>query len=193
VAQLYPRELGSLYVVSYDSQGYGVGILTQSKVKVKVTLQSESLYGWQWVSLYVLASSSLCGRLTRYCLLFKCLGLEFVVLSLQGALSNERPGLSFVNQSLVIWLCVHLLFAFLSFTYEAEVTLRLTASQYVLVSSTLVGLATRYYFLSQCSCLKFAALYLWCALSDERTGLQFADKRYYVTLAWTAQKTPHPF
>jgi hypothetical protein len=34
---------------------------------------------------------------------------------------------------------------------EVEVTLRLTAGQYVLVSSTLVGLATRYYFLSECS------------------------------------------
>jgi hypothetical protein len=28
VAQLYPRALGSLYIVSYDSQGYGGGILT---------------------------------------------------------------------------------------------------------------------------------------------------------------------
>jgi hypothetical protein len=46
VAQLYSQALGSLYVVSYDSQGYGGGILTlpiyisfrnrmvQSKVKV---------------------------------------------------------------------------------------------------------------------------------------------------------------
>jgi hypothetical protein len=31
-----------------------------------------------------------------------------------------------------------------------------SASQYVLVSSTLVGLATRYYFLSECCCLKFS-------------------------------------
>jgi hypothetical protein len=29
VAQLYPRALGSLFVVSYDSQGYGGGILTR--------------------------------------------------------------------------------------------------------------------------------------------------------------------
>jgi hypothetical protein len=29
-AQLYPRALGSLYVSSYDSQGYSVGILTAS-------------------------------------------------------------------------------------------------------------------------------------------------------------------
>jgi hypothetical protein len=32
---------------------------------------------------------------TRYCFLLKSLGLEFVVLSLWGALSDERPGLSF--------------------------------------------------------------------------------------------------
>jgi hypothetical protein len=31
-----------------------------------------------------------------------------------------------------------------------------------------VGLATRYYFLSECCCLKFEVLYLWGALSDER-------------------------
>jgi hypothetical protein len=33
-----------------------------------------------------------------------------------GAFSDERPGLSFVSHSLVIGLCVHLLFTFLSFT-----------------------------------------------------------------------------
>jgi hypothetical protein len=54
---------------------------------------------------------------------------------------------------------------------EVEVTLRLIVSQYVLVSSTLVGLATRYYFLSERYCLKFAVLFLLGALSDERTGL----------------------
>jgi hypothetical protein len=54
------------------------------------------------------------------------------------------------------------------------VTLRLTASQYVLVLSALVGLATRYYLLSECCCLKCAALHLWGAVSDERTRLQFA-------------------
>jgi hypothetical protein len=46
-------------------------------------------------------------------------------------------------------------------------------SQYVLVSSNLVGLATRYYFLSVCCCLKFAVLFLWGSLSDERTGMKF--------------------
>jgi hypothetical protein len=57
---------------------------------------------------------------------------------------------------------------------EEEVTLRRTVSQYVLISSTLVGLAARYYFLSERCCLRFAVLFLWGALSDERTGLQFA-------------------
>jgi hypothetical protein len=68
-------------------------------------------------SQYVLVSSPLCGCLTSYCFLFKGLGLEFVVLSLSGALSDERPALSFVSNSLVICLCVHLLFTFLSFTH----------------------------------------------------------------------------
>jgi hypothetical protein len=57
---------------------------------------------------------------------------------------------------------------------EEEVTLLLTVSQYVLVSSTLVGVATRCYFLSEGCCLKFAVLLLLGVLSDERTGLQFA-------------------
>jgi hypothetical protein len=43
--------------------------------------------------------------------------MEFVVLSLWGALSDERPGLSLVSHSLVICLCVHLLFTCLSFTH----------------------------------------------------------------------------
>jgi hypothetical protein len=38
---------------------------------------------------------------------------------------------------------------------------------------------TRYYFLPDGFCLKVAVLCLWGALSDERTGLQFAD--FFVT------------
>jgi hypothetical protein len=56
---------------------------------------------------------------------------------------------------------------------EEEVTLRPTVGQYVLVSSTLAGLATRHYT-SQSCCLKFAVLFLWGALSEERTSPQFA-------------------
>jgi hypothetical protein len=49
---------------------------------------------------------------------------------------------------------------------------RQSVSQYVLLSSTLVRLATKYYTSKSC-CLGFAVLFLWGALSDERTGLQF--------------------
>jgi hypothetical protein len=48
---------------------------------------------------------------------FQELCLKFVVLSLWGTLSDERPGLFFVSHSLVICLCVHLTFTFLSFTH----------------------------------------------------------------------------
>jgi hypothetical protein len=53
----------------------------------------------------------------------------------------------------------------------------LTVSQsvYLGVEPTL-GLVTRYYFLSEGFCLKVAVLFLWGALSDERTGVQFAVK-----------------
>jgi hypothetical protein len=37
-----------------------------------------------------------------------------------------------------------------------------------------LGLVTRYCFLSEGSCRKFAVLFLWGALSDERTSLQLA-------------------
>jgi hypothetical protein len=70
------------------------------------------------------------------------------------------------------------LFLFLSVYVEVEVTLRLTVSQSVSLlwyrASTFVRLATTYYLLSECCCLKFAAWYLLGGLSDERTGLQFA-------------------
>jgi hypothetical protein len=46
---------------------------------------------------------------------------------------------------------------------KVEVSLQLTVRLYVLVSSTLVGLATRYYFLSECCYLKSAVLFLWVA------------------------------
>jgi hypothetical protein len=51
---------------------------------------------------------------------------------------------------------------------------RRSVNQYDLVPSSLVGLVTRYYFLSECCFLKFAVLFLWGAFSDESTGLQFA-------------------
>jgi hypothetical protein len=44
---------------------------------------------------------------------FKRLHLEFVVLSLWGALSDERPGLSFVSHSLFIFALLTLLCSFI--------------------------------------------------------------------------------
>jgi hypothetical protein len=46
VVQIYPRELGSLFVSSYDSQGYGGGIL--SRLHTVVTSDSS-----HWLSLYI--------------------------------------------------------------------------------------------------------------------------------------------
>jgi hypothetical protein len=58
---------------------------------------------------------------------------------------------------------------------KVEVTLRLTVSQSACLGiEPTVGLVTRCYFLSDGFSLKFAVLFLWGALSDERTGLQFA-------------------
>jgi hypothetical protein len=85
-------------------------MVIQSVCLDKFNSQSQSHFAAD--SQYILVSSTLCGRSTRYCFLFKCLGLKCVVLSLWGALSDERPGLSFVSHSLVICLCVHLLFTF---------------------------------------------------------------------------------
>jgi hypothetical protein len=60
-----------------------------------------------------------------------------------------------------------------------------SVSQYVLVSSTLVGLATRYYFLSECFSLKFAVLFMWapsltrgraCNLQFKHSMVQVAQK-----------------
>jgi hypothetical protein len=46
-------------------------------------------------------------------------------------------------------------------------------SVYLGVEPTL-GLVTRYYFLLQGCCLKVVVSFLWSALSDEKTSLQFA-------------------
>jgi hypothetical protein len=76
VVRLQPQALGSLFVASYDSQGYGGGTrpclhtgiaLNWSKVEVKVTLR-----------LTVSQSVFLLGLMTRYLLLFDSYGVVFV-------------------------------------------------------------------------------------------------------------------
>jgi hypothetical protein len=62
---------------------------------------------------------------------------------------------------------------------EAEVTLRLTVSQSVRLGvEPTLRLVTRYCFLSEGCCLQVAVLFLWGALSHERTGLQFAVQSF---------------
>jgi hypothetical protein len=78
VAKLYPQALGSLCFASYDSQGYGGGILTclytdnGTTLEVEVTLR---LTVSQSVSLGVEPHLRL---MTRYILLFDNYGLAFV-------------------------------------------------------------------------------------------------------------------
>jgi hypothetical protein len=117
-------------------------------VRVRITLR---LTVSQSVSQSVLVSSPLCGRLTRYYFLFKSLGLEFVVLALWGALSDERPGLS---------LCVPCI-SQSHFTGDSQ-----SASQDVLASSPLRGRLTRYCFLFKSLGLEFVVLSLRCTLSS---------------------------
>jgi hypothetical protein len=63
---------------------------------------------------------------------------------------------------------------------QFKVTLRLTDGRSVSqsVCQPTLQLVTRYYFLSDCCYLKFSVLFLWGALSDERTGLQFAAQSH---------------
>jgi hypothetical protein len=57
-------------------------------------------------------------------------------------------------------------------TFCPKVTLRLTVS--MSRHQAHLGTCDQILILSECCCLKFAILFLWGALSDERTGLQFA-------------------
>jgi hypothetical protein len=57
---------------------------------------------------------------------------------------------------------------------KVKVTLQLTVSQSLCQGiEPILGLVTRYYFLSEGCFLKFAVLSLWGALSDKRSGLSF--------------------
>jgi hypothetical protein len=61
-------------------------------------------------------------------------------------------------------------------------TLQLTVSQSLCRGiEPILGLVTRYYFLSEGSFLKVAVLSFWGALSDERSGLSFVKVKYIFT------------
>jgi hypothetical protein len=127
-------------------------------------------------SQYILVSSPLCGLLNRNCFLFKSLGLEFVVLSLWGALSDKRS----VSQSQS------------HFTTDSQ-------SVYLGIEPTLWTFEQKL-FLFKSLGLEFVVLSLWGALSDERSVSQshFTADSHSVYLGieptlWTFQQKLFPF
>jgi hypothetical protein len=95
--------------------------LWRSKLSVQWSwlLYNLDLYQSQRQSHFTVDSQSVCLGVEPTLWTFR---LEFVVSSLWGALSDERPGLPFVSHSLVICLCVHLLFTFfLSHVYHTYI------------------------------------------------------------------------
>jgi hypothetical protein len=79
VAQLYPQALGTLFVSSLDSQGYGGGIRTRRHTAPSV--QSTQLWYQRTMRFLVLHVSAYCGHHQVYraftntvlCLLYLCL------------------------------------------------------------------------------------------------------------------------
>jgi hypothetical protein len=60
VAQSYPQALGSIFVTSYDLQGYGGGIQTHLHTGINYNSKSKSklLYDWRFTAnQFVLAAS----------------------------------------------------------------------------------------------------------------------------------------
>jgi hypothetical protein len=88
VAQLYSRALGSLFIASYDSQGYGGGILTRlhtglRKVEVEVNLRPTVS---RPVCLGVALPSGAHDQIFVFC-------LRIAGFLMWGTLSDERMGL----------------------------------------------------------------------------------------------------
>jgi hypothetical protein len=83
-----------------------VGLPLWREAGFAVCSQSHFTADSQSVGQYVLVSCLRCGRLTRYCFLFKSFDLEFVVLFLWGALSDERSSLFFLSHSWSVVLVV---------------------------------------------------------------------------------------
>jgi hypothetical protein len=154
VAQLYPRALGSLYVISYDSQDYGGGILTLPQS------------GGPDLSTYIFRNRTVQSK---------------VKVTIRPTVSRSRSYFTADSQSVCLGgTCVQMLLPVgmllsescgLALGAEVEVTLRLTISHSVCLGVRHpFGTMTRFYFF-----LSFAGKLLcysfWGALPDERTGL----------------------
>jgi hypothetical protein len=93
VARLYSQTLGSLFVASCDSQGYGGGIWPRLHMgSLLCESQSHMATDGQSVSQSVLVSSPIWGSWPD---IYYC--LTGIVLLSWGALSGKRTGLSFVR------------------------------------------------------------------------------------------------
>jgi hypothetical protein len=80
-SSLHPQALGSLFAASYDSQGYGGGILTRLHVGIARQSESELIYDWLLTAnQFVLATSLL--RFTNR---------DFIFFFLQLSLCGHRP------------------------------------------------------------------------------------------------------
>jgi hypothetical protein len=66
VAQLYPQALGSLFVASYDSQGYGGGIRTRLHAGMSTQSESELLYEWRFTANHFVLTPSPLRLMARF-------------------------------------------------------------------------------------------------------------------------------
>jgi hypothetical protein len=135
--------------------------------------RSKLLYEWRSLSEYVSVSSALVGLATRYYFLSECYCLKFpkvevtlgLMVSQSVSLGFERP----CGTCDQILLPVGMLLAEIS---EGRSYFR-TDGHSVSTSWYRAPLWDLRPDITSC-CLKFEVLFLWGALSDERTGLQFA-------------------
>jgi hypothetical protein len=102
------------------------------------------------------------GLATSYYFLSERCFLKVAVLSLLGAVSDERSGLSLYPREVEV---------------EVKVTLKPMVGQSVsmLCVKPTLGFVTRYYLLSESCFLKVSVLSLCGVLSDRRSGLSFVS------------------
>jgi hypothetical protein len=105
VAQLYPQALGSLFVASYHSQGYGGGIRTRFHTEITTNLQSESellLHLVVYPNQFVLAPSPLRITTRDFFKLNTCVHSPYITSSLaMYNLCTDRIGNTIFNTSYV--------------------------------------------------------------------------------------------
>jgi hypothetical protein len=108
VAQLYPRALCSLYVVSYDSQGYGGGILTLPLLVIWPSHRSRSYFTTDGKSVNTSRCRAHSGTCDQILLSVRSLFSESCCLvSVGRPLWQEVGSVICHSQSVVIYQCLH--------------------------------------------------------------------------------------